>query len=117
MKNELRDTKQRAAIRRAIDNAGRPLSVTEILAEASKDVPNLGIATVYRNLKGMTARGEVSPIHGVGIPPCYASPKVADLCADTDRRPLYQVGTSLYLEEPEGFLLDCPYRILTGHIE
>jgi len=116
MNNTSRDTKQRAAIRAALNTADRPLNVHEILEAAQRDVPNMGIATVYRNIRGMGERGEISPILGVGIPPCYASPKVANLCADTARHGLYQVDDSLYLVEPKGFILDCPYKIFKGRI-
>lgn len=59
----MRDTKQRDAIRSALKNAGnRILSPIEILAIAQKDIPNLGIATVYRNIKGMVINGEVKAV-------------------------------------------------------
>ena len=59
----MRDTKQRDAIRSALKNAGnRILSPMEILAIAKKDLPNLGIATVYRNIKGMLELGEIKAV-------------------------------------------------------
>lgn len=54
-----RDTRQRAAIRDAIQGAERPLLPAEVLAAAKAAVPGLGIATVYRNLKLMTEDGEL----------------------------------------------------------
>lgn len=46
-----RNTRQRQAIYSAIEEAGRPLTPQEILTLAQESVPELGIATVYRNLK------------------------------------------------------------------
>ena len=111
-----RDTKQRTAIKAALDAADRPLNVHEIHEGAARKVPNLGIATVYRNLKAMLEKNEIVRIGGAGIPDCYATVAVADLCADVEHHPLYQVGASLYLDEPKGFVLDCPYKIYAGHI-
>ena len=41
-----RDTPQQEAIRKALVNAGRPLSVEELFALAHREVTGLGIATV-----------------------------------------------------------------------
>ncbi|MDP3544419.1 MAG: transcriptional repressor [Elusimicrobiota bacterium] len=66
-----RDTSQRRAIRRALDDAGRPLGALEVL-EASKDfAPGLGIATVYRNIKALLKEGEISEVALPGEPPRY----------------------------------------------
>lgn len=46
-----RMTKQRQAILECFKTANRPLSVDEILELASIAVPQLNLATVYRNLK------------------------------------------------------------------
>jgi len=46
-----RNTRQRQSIQVAITQAGRPLTPQEILLVAQQDVPGLGIATIYRNLK------------------------------------------------------------------
>ena len=58
----LRATKQRHAIRKAIDAANRPLGSKEILQIAGRSVPNLGIATVYRNIKVMIDEGELETV-------------------------------------------------------
>jgi Fe2+ or Zn2+ uptake regulation protein len=107
-----RETKQRAAIKAALDKAGRPLNVNEILTEAQGIVPNLGIATVYRNVKTMVERGEIKPVNGMGIPPCYAIPEVAQKCAATR----YQTGTSLHVAEPKGFVCESACKIFIGAI-
>lgn len=108
-----RETKQREAIKAALEKVDRPLNVNEILKAAHNTVPNLGIATVYRNVKTMVERGDIASICGSGIAPCYAKADIADLCID---HALYQVGNSLYLSEPKDFVLDCPYKIQKGHI-
>jgi Fur family ferric uptake transcriptional regulator len=56
---ERRNTRQREAIRSAVEAAGRPLSPNEVLESAQKTVPALGIATVYRNLRMLQEEGEV----------------------------------------------------------
>lgn len=54
-----------------MEAAGRPLLPSEILAEAQRDVPALGLATVYRNLKQLTAAGEIQLVELPGEPPRY----------------------------------------------
>jgi len=57
-----RDTRQRRAIRRVFLDAGRPLGPEEILREAQRHVPSLGIATVYRNVATLVQEGWLSPV-------------------------------------------------------
>lgn len=57
-----RSTRQRAAIRSAIDAAGRPLSPLEVLDAAQQAVPGLSQATVYRNLKTLVEEGEITTV-------------------------------------------------------
>ena len=57
------DTKQRAAISDTFKNAGnRLLSPAEVCAIASEQIPGLGIATVYRNIKTMVSLGELQAV-------------------------------------------------------
>jgi len=69
-----RETKQRNAIARAIKEANRPVGPKEILGLAGEDVPNLGIATVYRNIKTMVEKGELDPVEIPGQAPRYQPP-------------------------------------------
>lgn len=46
-----RSTRQRTAIRQVIDAAGRPLTPQEIFDGVRETVAEIGIATVYRNIK------------------------------------------------------------------
>lgn len=52
-----RNTNQRTAIREVFSASGRPLSHAEVLDEAKKLSPNLGIATVYRTVKSLLEEG------------------------------------------------------------
>ncbi|MCA9796816.1 MAG: transcriptional repressor, partial [Candidatus Eremiobacteraeota bacterium] len=49
----MRSTRQRDAIRQAIEEAGRPVAADEILALAQNHVPRLGMATVYRAIRDL----------------------------------------------------------------
>lgn len=66
-----RDTVQRRAIRKVFTDAARPLSPNEILAGARVQVPNLGIATVYRSVRGLTEEGWLVPVEVPGEPQRY----------------------------------------------
>ena len=58
-----RNTRQRSAICEAIAQADRPLLPQEVLDAARKEVPGLGIATVYRNLKVLVEEGELQAVN------------------------------------------------------
>lgn len=66
-----RDTAQRRAIRRAIEEAGRPLGALEVLEASKPHAPGLGIATVYRNLKALLEEGSLAAVELPGEPPRY----------------------------------------------
>ncbi len=57
-----RDTRQRRAVLQALEIADRPLSPQEILEAAQKELPKLGIATVYRSVKAMVEDGQLEPV-------------------------------------------------------
>ena len=105
-----RATIQRDAIRKALTNSPRPLNVEEILAAGQVNVPNLGIATVYRNIKTMLEKGEIRAISGTGIPDCYI---MMDKSAPEQ---LFQVGKSLFVAEPVGFVRRYSIHIVVGDI-
>jgi Fur family ferric uptake transcriptional regulator len=48
-----RNTRQREAIRQVFRTHARPLAPEEVLTYAQKEVPRLGMATVYRNLAAL----------------------------------------------------------------
>jgi Fur family ferric uptake transcriptional regulator len=66
-----RATRQRDAIKAAIQTARRPLSPREVLEGARLFVQALGMATVYRNLKLLVAEGTVQVITLPGESPRY----------------------------------------------
>ena len=105
-----RDTIQRKAIRNALTNSLRPLNVDEILQAGQINVPNLGIATVYRNINTMLEKGEIRAISGAGIPDCYVT---MDKSAPEQ---LFQVGKSLFVAEPVGFVRRYSIHIVVGDI-
>ncbi len=72
-----RTTRQKTAIHAAIESARRPLSAQEILEQASLQVTQLGIATVYRNLKSLVSEGRVQMVTLPGDNPRYESNAVA----------------------------------------
>ncbi|RDI96715.1 transcriptional repressor [Meiothermus sp. QL-1] len=66
-----RSTRQRQAIREVLSELNRPLSPAEVLEAARRKVPGLGIATVYRTLKGLLAEGSAVMVELPGEPPRY----------------------------------------------
>jgi Fur family ferric uptake transcriptional regulator len=57
-----RSTRQRDVIARVLDAAPGPLAVPEVLSRAQRDLPGLGIATVYRTLKLLTDQKRIHPV-------------------------------------------------------
>ena len=72
-----RATRQKLAIRTAIDTARRPLMPQEVLEDARLQVPTLSIATVYRNLKAPLQDGAIHLVAMPGASPRYDSPQAA----------------------------------------
>lgn len=68
-----RGTRQRAAIRAVIDTSTRPLLPQEILELAQREVTELGIATIYRNLKLLVEAGDIRAVELPGEVQRYES--------------------------------------------
>jgi Fur family ferric uptake transcriptional regulator len=66
-----RNTKQRQAIRDAIEQAGGPVSPAEIHDLAKSSVAKLGMATVYRTIKSLVEEGQIVHVVMPGEPPRY----------------------------------------------
>ena len=66
-----RVTRQRDAIKSAIQASERPLSPAEVLKRSRSTVNALGLATVYRTLKLLVAEGIVQAITLPGESPRY----------------------------------------------
>ncbi len=66
-----RQTPQREAIRSLFTKEGDPLSPQEIQILASKIIPKIGIATVYRTIRSLEELGEIIPVELPGEPARY----------------------------------------------
>ena len=66
-----RNTRPRQAVQEALADAGRPMSPLEVLAAAQRALPSLGLATVYRQIKSLTAEGWLVPVELPGEPARY----------------------------------------------
>lgn len=66
-----RKTRQRDAIWFALERASRPLGPREVLEQAQREVPRLGIATVYRNIKALVAQAKLRVVELPGVPDRY----------------------------------------------
>ncbi|GMV10945.1 MAG TPA: transcriptional repressor [Gemmatimonadaceae bacterium] len=66
-----RNTRQRAAVRRALEAHGMPMRAQEVRDAAARDVPAIGLATVYRALRSLIEAGEVVTVELPGDTPRY----------------------------------------------
>ena len=73
-----RSTRQRTAIRTVIDVAARPLTPQEIHAAVRESVPEIGIATIYRNLKLLLDEAIIEVVNLPGENPRYEMSHMAD---------------------------------------
>lgn len=72
-----RNTRQRTAIRTAIEAAARPLSPQEIHTAVQASVPEVGMATIYRNLKLLLGEGAIQTVSLPGDNPRYEAAQLA----------------------------------------
>ncbi|ANM29350.1 Fur family transcriptional regulator [Acidobacteria bacterium Mor1] len=117
-----RQTNQRDAIRRVFEASARPLSPQEILREARREVPGLGIATVYRAVKTLTTSGFLSPVELPGAPARYERAGKQHHhhfhCRSCDR--VYDVDAcpgAIGKLSPEGFELESHEIVLYGRCD
>jgi Fur family transcriptional regulator, ferric uptake regulator len=117
-----RETRQRTAIREALEAAGHPLSPRELLDAASRRVESLGIATVYRNLKAFQEEGWIVSVELPGEPPRYEMAGKDHHhhfhCRKCDR--VFEVEGcpgNLAAVTPEGFELESHEFVLYGRCE
>ena len=109
---ERRNTIQLDAVRKAIQSAGRPLSIDEILTEASRQVETIGLRTVYRIVRKLEDEDEITAVTLPSHPDRYEPSEVAKKhhhhfhCTNCDR--LFDVdGCPGRLKSllPDGFVL------------
>jgi Fur family transcriptional regulator, ferric uptake regulator len=66
-----RKTRQRDALRSALERAERPLSVNELLEAAAGAADGLGVATVYRAVASFLEEGWIAAVEIPGEPVRY----------------------------------------------
>lgn len=66
-----KSTRQRSAIQTVLAGVERPLLPAEILAMAQESIPELGLATIYRNLKLLLESGDIQSVDLPGESPRY----------------------------------------------
>lgn len=67
----VRETPQRRAVRRALEEATHPLSPQELCAAAKAYAPRIGIATVYRTIRRLVDDGWAAAVALPGEAPRY----------------------------------------------
>ncbi len=116
-----RETRQKNAIRKALFDAGRPLSVREILETAQNEVTGLGVATVYRNLKTLQEEKLIAPVDLPGEPARWEIPEGHHhhfLCRVCDR--LFEIRScpeDLVRLLPDGYTLEDHDILLRGQCD
>lgn len=68
-----RNTRQRTALRDAIQQSDRPLGPQELLEIGREEVPSMSLATVYRNINALLDEGAITKVELPGQPPLYES--------------------------------------------
>lgn len=114
-----RNTRQRQAIRDALARAEHALTPQEILEAAQREIPALGIATVYRTINYLREAGELNPVELLGETPRY---EIAGKghhhhfhCLHCDRVfDIVKCSTNFEEMKPKGFELDRHVVILYG---
>lgn len=66
-----RMTKQRMTILKCLSETGRPLSIEEILAYATTEIPQINLSTIYRNVKTLIQEEKIALIELPGEKSCY----------------------------------------------
>jgi Fur family ferric uptake transcriptional regulator len=64
-------TKQKQVLVGIFERAKRPLTASEICLEARREIPSLGIATVYRAIKQFVTEGQIRAVEIPGVAPHY----------------------------------------------
>ena len=115
-----RETRQRTAIRAAVELSGRPLSALEILESAQEQVAGMGIATVYRNLKALTESGVLTVVSLAGANPRYEATRHGHhhhhfMCTECERVfDIHSCPGSMLDAAPKGFTVERHELTLYG---
>jgi len=57
-----RNTRQRAKILETFKQSNGPLSPQEVLEKTRQEIPDIGIATIYRNIKSFIEKGDLRTV-------------------------------------------------------
>ena len=114
-----RDTRQRRAMRRVVMSAGRPLTPEEILEHGQQIVPSLGLATVYRYVKTLTADAWLAEVELPGGGVRYELAERPHhhhfLCRSCDQAfDVHRCPDEIEELAPDGFQVDSHELILYG---
>jgi Fur family ferric uptake transcriptional regulator len=66
-----RRTRQREAIKKVFERSERPLTIAELVDEASRSVAGLGVATAYRAVAALLEDGSLESVEIPGEPARY----------------------------------------------
>jgi len=107
MKNK---TQQRAAILRVIKSTKSHPTTQWIYEQARKEVPGIGLATVYRNLRLLKEKGEVTEVHttqGIARYDGITASHDHFICDDCgkiiDIQPVLKISLDYHLSAATGF--------------
>jgi Fur family ferric uptake transcriptional regulator len=78
MSIQKRDTKQKRIIWSIVEGAGRPLSPSEVHAQALTCLPRISLSTVYRALKSLQDEQRIVAVSLPGTPDRYETRSLAD---------------------------------------
>jgi len=114
-----RETRQRRAIRRVLLDSSRPLTPEEVQALGQRDVPGLGLATVYRNVKLLAEEGWLSMVELPGSPVRYELAERPHhhhfLCTSCDQAfDVHSCPPEVETMAPSGFAVESHEIILYG---
>jgi len=104
----IRQTRQRLAIEEVFHKEGRPLTPGEVLTEAQRILPRIGLRTIYRQLGDMAGEGLIVGVDYPGQPLRYEWVSDMDhahfICRQCDRVYDMQVEVpDVAITPPPGF--------------
>jgi len=110
------------AIRSALNSEARPLSPAELHELARADVPNIGMATIYRAIQRLLESGDIQAVDVPGQPPRYMLKTEGPqshchfLCRKCNKMYVIE-GSPVDVEAitPEGFEVEDYHLVLTGN--
>ncbi len=102
----MRTTKQRDCIHKVLESSQFALSTEELLTECQKELPNLGIATIHREIKRLRDEHKLEEvqIHGDPIRFCLADKHHHHHFKCNDCQKVYDIACSgVDVNLPKGF--------------